>query len=452
MHFQKASRLSKQCGPLQVHKMWLYLLLINFFILPRVLPPLNLLGFRFEWQIADFMIFVTGLYLFGRTIIRSGKIDFISGIDTLDKVIFLILIVQVFSSIMGIIRFSNSFIFAFASLLKSIEPYILYFFIRAFVKAEREANSIINLLVNIGKIIILVGIIQIIYPNLYLTIIKIFYSKSRILFDEGFVNSIERRVSSLLLNPNKLANFIIILFPLMLINLGRISSFWKKVYYLVYIVATIVVLIYTLSREGYLGFATMLIYLIFIIKKYRSFLSIKYLGFFIILILVIISLNFSVLYQRIAIYTFGGNIGNLEYMYETSSFAERFILWKSTLNAIYKNLLYVTGIGLGSEIVKMYTPAYFITGGDPHNTFLRTFLETGILGFLLFWYFIIRIFKIKKMEVKFERYKFALQASTIGLLFSGILGDSFQDFEISVVLFALIGLIQNMREGYEKLK
>ena len=432
--------------------MWLYLLLINLLILPNILPLLNILAFSFEWQIADFMIFFTGLYLFGRTMIRSGKISFISGIDILDKVIFLLLIVQVFSSIMGIIRFSTPIIFVFASLFKSIEPYILYFFIREFIKTERKANSIINLLVNIGEIIIIVGLIQIFSPNLYLTIIKIFFSKSRILADEGFINSIGWRVSSLLLNPNKLANFIIILSPLMLIRFGKVSSFWKKVYYLVFIVVMFVVLIHTSSREGYLGFVAMLIYLFFNMKKCRIFPSLKYLGIFIVLFLVIISLNFNLLYHRIVGYTFGGDIASLEYMYETPSFEARLILWDATLKAISRNLLFGTGGGSGSEIVKTYTPTYFITGGDPHNTFLRTFLETGILGFLLFWYFIIQIFKIKKVAVNFEVYKCALQASTIGLLFSGILGDSFQDFEISVVLFTLIGLIQNMREEYEKLK
>ncbi|MEM1574225.1 MAG: O-antigen ligase family protein [Candidatus Methanomethylicaceae archaeon] len=211
------------------------------------------------------------------------------------------------------------------------------------------------------------------------------------------------------------------------------------------IVTLFILLIFTLSREGWLGFIFMFIYISYTFVKYNIVPHIKRnIGIIIALIFLLVSINYNIIYHRIIEYTFGGR--GWEYLYEASSSKARFILWDASLKAISKNWLLGTG-PVGYSIVQELVPWYFITGGDPHNSFLRLFLENGIIGFITFLFFIKKLFDFRKLclNYSFELYKYAIVAGTIGLIFSGILGDSFQDFEPMVLLLTIVALLENLR-------
>jgi len=425
---------------------WLSILLLSLFLLPNALSPLRIGNFSFEWQLGDLLIAVTGIYLLLKILLLNGKMHFVSGITRLDKIVSILLVVTIFSSIIGSLRFSSSVIFIFGSLIKVIEPYILYFFVRSNLYRGKDASYILKTLILITVIISLIGLIQMLSPNVYLNIIKFFFSKSRILQDENFINTVGWRISSLFLASNKFANFILLMLPFIFIRQSFKMRLIKKVFYLVLMVLLLVLLIFTLSREGWLGFMFMFIYILYIGTKYKISPSIKRnTATIFIIVTLLIAISYTLIYNRMIKYTFGG-IG-FEYLYETSSSEARFILWEASLKAISKNWLLGTG-PMGGKIVQEFVPSYFITGGDPHNTFLRTFLETGIIGFIAFLFFIKELLSFGKLHLihSFDIYKYSIVASTIGLIFSGFLGDSFQDFEIIATLFILVALLENVRE------
>jgi len=425
---------------------WLIISLINLFLLPNTLPPLRMGGFSFEWQLGDLLIMITGIYLLLKIILISGKIHFVSGITRLDNIVSILLIVIIFSSIIGSLRFGSSVIFIFGSLVKGMEPYILYFFVRSNLYREKDVSYILKTLSLITVIISLIGLIQILSPDAYLNIIKFLFSKSRILQDENFINTVGWRVSSLFLNPNKFANFILVMLPFVFIRQSYETGLIKKVFYLVLIILLVILLIFTLSREGWLGFIFMFIYLLYSSTKYNisPYVKRNTVSIFIMLILLVVA-NYPLIYGRMIVYTFGGQ--GFEYLYEAPSSEARFILWGATLKAISENWLLGTG-PMGGKIVQDFVPHWFITGGDPHNTFLRTFLETGIIGFIAFLFFIKELLNFGKLHLihSFDIYKYSIVAAAIGLIFSGFLGDSFQDFEVIATLLILVALLENMRE------
>ncbi len=429
---------------------WLSILLINMLLLPNTLPPLSISGFIFEWQLGDLMITVTGFYLLLYLLLFGGRIRFISGITKLDKVIFILLVITIFSSVIGSLRFSNSIIFIFGSLVKVIEPYILYFFVRSNIYKEKDIVYIFRILILVVIVLSIVGLIQIISPDVYLYIIKLFFSQSRILQDENFINTVKVRVSGLFLNPNKFANFILLVLPFVFVRANLKINLVKRIFYLILITILLILLVFTLSREGWLGFIFMFIYILYssIKNKISPYIKKRNIASIFIILIPLFVFNYNLIYRRIIGYTFGGREIAFEYLYEQSSSKARFILWEATLKAISKNLLLGIGSGSGGIVVKEFVPHWFITGGDPHNTFLRTFLETGIIGFIVFLLFIKELLSFGKLRLiySFNIYKYSIVASTIGLIFSGFLGDSFQDFEVISTLFILVALLENMRE------
>ena len=419
---------------------WLIILLISLFLLPNTLPPLKISGFVFEWQLRDLLVLITGAYLL------SGKVRFVSDITRLDRIVFILLFVIVSSSIIACLRYSDSIAFILGSLVKSIELYILYFFVRSNLYREKDASYILKTLILITAIISLIGLIQILSPDVYLNILKFVFSGSRILQDENFVNFVGWRISSLFLNPNKFANFILVMLPFVFIRQSYETRLIKKAFYLLLIILLVILLIFTLSREGWLGFILMFTYLLYSTTNYNinPYAKRNAVSIFVVLIL-LIAANYPLIYDRMIEYTFSGQ--GFEYLYEAPSSEARFILWGATLKAITKNWLLGAG-PMGGKVVQYFTPLYFITGGDPHNTFLRTFLETGIIGFIAFLFFIKELINFGKLHLihSFDIYKYSIVAATIGLIFSGFFGDSFQDFEVIITLLILIALLENMRK------
>lgn len=424
---------------------WLEILLICLILLPNTLPPLNIGGFVFEWQLGDLLISATGIYLLLKILLSNGKMRFVLGITRLDRLVSILLLAIIFSSIVASLRFSNHIVFIFGSLIKSVEPHILYFFLRSSIYKENDIRCILRAIILITIIICLIGIIQIISPDFYLKIINIFFSKSRILHDESFMVGIRWRVSSLFINPNKLANFILLMFPFVFIRLNLKLNLINKIFHIILIIILLILLIFTQSREGWLGFIFMFIYVLnmAVINKRSPNIKKNTLVIFILVIL-LAALNYPLIYHRMIEYTFGGQ--GFEYLYEASSSRARFILWKASLVAITKNWLIGCG-PMGGKVVQEFVPFNFITGGDPHNTFLRTFLETGIIGFIALLLIIKELLNFGKHSLMgyFNIYKYSIVASTIGLIVSGLFGDSFHDFEVITIFFILVALLENIR-------
>jgi O-antigen ligase len=403
--------------------------------------PLSISGYIFEWKLRDLIIIITGLYLL--LIINFNKKIFIySEIKKIDKIIFLSLLITILTSLTSIIKFPDSKLFIFASLIKNLEIYILYFFIRNNIYKLNDVLYLLKALIFTATIIFLIGIIEITFPDLYVKIIHFLHPYGRI-FQENNLN-IGWRISSVFLNSNKLGNFILIIFPLIFFMYIHVENKIEKLFLVILSYITVINLIFTLSREAWLGFILIFVYLFYTSLKYKIKLNIKVkLILFLIIVFIIIMDRYDILYKRMVEYTFGGE--GIDYIYDAPSSASRIILWSASLRAIYHNWLLGSGPTTGE--VKKYVPSWFITEGDPHNTFLRAFLETGLVGFIIFLNFIKELinFKNAKLKYNFDNYKYSIVASTIGLIISGLFGDSFQDFEVIVTLLIIVALLTNIR-------
>jgi len=427
---------------------WLSLILINIFLLPNTLPPLEIGDLRFEWQLGDILIFATGFYLLIEILIRGRSTYFVSGITKLDKIAFVLLGVNIFSSIVAVVRWSSSSLFIFGCLLKSIEPYILYFFVRTKLRKEKEVSSIFQILILSTLILSLIGVIQILSVDVYKNIISFLFSHSRMLEEKGFTYFMSGgRISSLFINANTFGDFILVIWPFIFIRQALQMGAINKLFFLVFTTLLFLLLLYTQSREAWIGFIFIFVYMLYVGLRYKISSSFKSNIFLIgIIFAIAIVINYSTIYHRMIEYTFGGERFGFKYLYEVPDSQERFILWEATLKALPKSLF--LGAGPIREDVKEFVPYYFITGGDPHNTFLRAFLETGFLGFIVFLFFIKELLSFGKLQLlhPYNNYKFSIVASTIGLIFSGFVGDSFQTFEVIVPLFIFSALLENVRK------
>ncbi|HHW03882.1 MAG TPA: O-antigen polymerase [Thermoanaerobacterales bacterium] len=176
------------------------------------------------------------------------------------------------------------------------------------------------------------------------------------------------RVYATLENPNVLAEYLVLVIPVMLGFLWASGRLFQKIFYLAAIGAMTLCLVLTFSRGGWLGL--LLALMVFAALKEPRLLIL-------LLALALISplLMPSVVLNRIA------SIGSLE----DSSNAFRVTIWIAALRMIKD--YWLTGIGLGLSVFSRVYRDYMIAGTPAlhaHNLYLEMGIEMGIAGLLAF--------------------------------------------------------------------
>ncbi|WP_394351201.1 O-antigen ligase family protein [Halorubrum sp. JWXQ-INN 858] len=193
------------------------------------------------------------------------------------------------------------------------------------------------------------------------------------------------RIQSVFGNPNGLAR---------LVGPGSLVSAYlllktRKWRYLLFFSLSAICLYLTGSRSGSLiFFSGVLIYAsLFIMNK----LNIGSLS------RVIVDCVFTTISLVIAI----ALLGRIELLYLLPvDFTNRLLLWEATANLIRDNTIAGMGYNLGYDFMSPLLPERF-EGYSPHNSYLRMFLHTGIVGgisYILFHYIILSRFSRTNMS------------------------------------------------------
>jgi len=413
---------------------------IALVLFPKSIPMLRLGVSEFAWGVGDVILIVVFILYFGN-IILTKKIEFQYGTNSLDKIILSYFIIIAYAVVIGIIRFPEKTIFIIGSYVKYFEVLMVYFLIRKSLYIEKQADYLIKIFTIVSLGVLAISIIQRISPPIYL----MFWEKigfKDVMFQENLIAGIGWRLSGPFFNPNALAEFLIIAIPI-----GFVGSFLQRnfIFRLIYFgmtVVSIIILVLTQSREGYLGFLfTLLLFIYYSIsssKRYRKNIrkSFQY-SIFILIIIGVIFFCFRVLlYQRFIGQTFQGSTG-----LGTSAY-ERLTAWETGVDAIGRYWLIGVGFAESSTALNEINNLVFGT----HNTFFRVWIEGGIIVFAIFLFLLSRIWNWRKTSLTepWNYYKYALISGLIGLLITGFFGDTFQDTEIMLSFMFLLAILNSV--------
>ena len=247
------------------------------------------------------------------------------------------------------------------------------------INTKKDFNILITFLVIAATLVALYGLYQ----------YKVGVDMEDKWVDVAHNPDVKTRIYSVFGNPNILAEYLIMIIPI------SISLFWyskkihKKAIFLGISLILMLVLVLTLSRGGWIGFAFGILIFVLLIEK-RLLLSIIPLA-----LGGIYFLPQSILSRILS-------IGNLR----DSSNAYRIKIWNITLDIIRDNWL--VGVGFGYIPFKHTFETYIRTmpAYHSHNTYLQITGEMGILGLIVFLTFIFIIYKysIKRLIKGEDRY------------------------------------------------
>ena len=231
-------------------------------------------------------------------------------------------------------------------------------------------------------------------------------------------------------NPNLFAEYLIMIFPILygkLMYCGKVS---KKIMFGFLGMLMFAALLMTASRAGWLGFMFGLVVFVLVLN-FKIIFPMGILG--------LLSLPFmpDSIMHRIK------TIGSLS----DSSNYYRYSLWKSTA-AIIKDF-WESGIGLGYLSFRAVTP-YYIKNMAPyhtHNTYLQVLVEFGVIGFILFLLFCLKVFTkgvktFKHAKDKYIRiFSIAMISSFSSVMLHGIAENIFFNPKIIIMFWFIIGFI-----------
>jgi len=401
-------------------------------LLPNSLSLLRLGRFEFAWGFGDIILFLAFLPFFGEIILK-GKTKFLSGVNRLDKVLLLYFISLLFPVGIALVRYPGRAIFTIAGYLKYLEALIIYLLIRRSVKGKNQANYLLNVFIFVIIGVLIISLVQKGAPLRFLSIIR---SQSRTL-QQGYINSLQWRLSGPFFNPNTLAEVILLAVPLTWALFEFKSNVYNRLFYLSLIMFSIIIFILTGSREAYLGFLGMLLSLVYF-KRSSSLKTKKIYIFLIIILLGLVLFYRFYLMHRIVEYTF--RQPGFGY-----SAIVRVKLWEVCINLMDKYWLIGAGFGNSSIAISEALPWHSSIGGT-HNTFFRAFLDGGIFVFGIFLFLLFRIWSLHKVKLSepWNCYKNALISGFVGLVITGFFGDTFQNSELMIFFMFLLGVVNSI--------
>ena len=262
---------------------------------------------------------------------------------------------------------------------------------------------------------------------------------SQIWQDVNMFADISGRVTSTFGNPNVLAEYIIIVFPIAAAFLFSSESRRGSFKSFMACLLLFACLILTWSRGGWLGFIIgMLIFFIFMTRKTITFLF--FAGIATPFLPFVLPSN---VWNRLA------SIGNLA----DSSTSYRVNVWEASLNMLRD--CFGSGIGIGEAAFSQVYPLYAYAGSEnaphSHNLFLQITLELGIVGIIIFSVIVLMFMKnciSRAINTPERRTKLIILGGMCGILsvlIQGMTDHIWYNYRIFLIFWLIIGLTNAYR-------
>lgn len=298
------------------------------------------------------------------------------------------------------------------------------------VKDKKDYNIVISVIVTGATLMALIGIMQ------YFTGVTI----RKEWVDVENNPDLKARVYSLFGNPNTFAEYLVMLCPLSVGLMWETRDTKKKLFFMATTGIQLLAILLTMSRGGWIGIAAAAVFFLFFVEKRLLLLGIPA-G------VVGLSLLPSSYFNRIiSIFNFAD-----------SSTSYRFKIWDITIGGVIRDHLY-TGVGLGHLPYKKIFETYIRTMPiyHAHNTYLQVFAELGLMGFLVFIFLILTVFKVgyvwllKSKERYFNIMGSAMMAGFFGVLVHGVFENVLYLTKITLTFWILVALIYKLAKISEK--
>lgn len=358
------------------------------------------------------MFLSMGCFLLLRKILKNDVDITVTAYGATIGLYFLLIVMNTFTSVnvmgslrdLGLHMAGISFVFALVHTIRSKE----------------EVNGFISLFLLSGLLVAAFGVLQ------FFTGVQM---RAEWLDVENNPD-IASRVYSVFLNPNILAEYLVLLTPLAVGLTWYTKRFKKKILFTAATAVLLVCLIMTMSRGGWVGicFAALAFILMVDMRLILLALPVGVLGF---------AFMPAKILERFS--SIGSTVD--------SSNAYRLKIWNITLNVIHDHFL--GGVGFGYAPFKQTFETYIRTMPifHAHNTYLEIFAETGLVGFVVFFLFLLTMMKypilnLVRSEDKYYRYVSAgILAGIIGLFGHGIFEDVIYIPRIIFTFWIMIGLL-----------
>jgi O-antigen ligase len=249
---------------------------------------------------------------------------------------------------------------------------------------------------------------------------------------------IKTRVYATFENPNLLAEYLIMAFPVSLALLLYSNKFVDRLKFAVTSIVMLIAIGLTYSRGGFLGLAFgIFVYFLYVNRK--AILAMIPFG-----IAGLLVMPDSII-QRIK------TIGSLQ---DSSNFY-RFNLWNKAIDII--NDFWYSGIGLGYIPFQKISPIYIRTMAPyhTHNTYLQIAIELGVIGLIIFLLLIFRTIKMGTSTILESNDRFykiftaAYVASLSGILLHGIAEHIFFNPKIILSFWLIVGILYSYYQQYK---
>ena len=234
------------------------------------------------------------------------------------------------------------------------------------------------------------------------------------------------------LHGNDLANFYILIFPIILARFFLKKSLRR--FAIIFISILVIGILY--SRAAYASFIISTI-LYFVISKRTQYLPV----FFGLLIVLLAGNFYSSIKERALT---GIHTGD----YNTITAGRTRDIWAPLIDEYahdHKKLLF--GNGRYGTISSLSFKQGMVNVGHPHNMYLEQIVDSGLIGFSLVFYFLMIFIKIMISNSKkltnntLKEYQYAIFCSIITFCISGLVGRSFFPKIQNSYLWILLGFI-----------
>lgn len=240
------------------------------------------------------------------------------------------------------------------------------------------------------------------------------------------------RVYSFFENANVYAEILVMLIPFVAIMVLNVKEILGKMIALIILGGALVALAETYSRAGYL--AIVVVFMVFVLFK-----NWKLIPLFLVIGILCIPLLPDTIFNRIMTIATGD-----------SSINSRYVTYDSAKKYLVDNWLTGTGLGtdIGQKAVNSYS--YYSNGFKfihSHNTYMQIWIETGVLGILLFLGAMINWFKRSSSLIvdgdcprDLQNIIMAGVAGIIGVLVFGLVDYIWFYPRVMVVFWAVIAV------------
>ena len=237
-------------------------------------------------------------------------------------------------------------------------------------------------------------------------------------------------IRSTLGHPNRVAAFLVLITPLLLISILCGDRRWR-ITGVIFLIVAIPALVLTTSLGGILALGLSLLILLLVRERRLGYILL-------ILILFFVAFKF-------------GLVKNI--LEDYSTMEDRFYTWWYVCPQIFLDHP-LTGIGIGTyvKISPLYGDQELTLSTGLHNLYLRILIELGLLGFIPFLLFLATLSKriVLHLKTHFFYDKDGLVAgcgfSILGILFHAMVQDIIDFLPIGLLFWSMAGMAVGLTE------